>query len=387
MRILFSTWPALGHLLPLMPMARAAQGAGHEIVVASGREGVIEAGRLGLPTWEVGPSRAQAEEAFRATAPDLSALPPHERMRTIASGIFGAAAFRRAAELLPLAVEWKPDLVVHPISELAGAVVAVHTGARHVVHGMGPLPAESFTWFGSRFEELCRTWEVPALTDALLDVPYLDNCPPSLQADAVAAFRNRRPLRPGSGDPMPGERLPWSAEQLAALPFPHTVHLTLGTMFNGATHVFRAALEGMRDLPVNVLVTMGPGGDPAQLGPQPPHVLVTDFAPHALLLPHCDGLVTQGGAGTIVAALCHGLPHLILPQGADQFANAAVAQAAGVALTLTPAEATPQAIRFALRQLLDDDGPLRAAHAVRAEIGGMPSADDVLARILADRRP
>lgn len=46
------------------------------------------------------------------------------------------------------------------------------------------------------------------------------------------------------------------------------------------------------------------------------------------------GLVRRphpGGAGTIVAALCHGLPHLILPRGADQFVNSARAADAGVA--------------------------------------------------------
>ena len=59
-RILISTWPAHGHLLPLLPIARAAERAGHDVVVASGVEGTVEAGRRGLRTWEVGPSRAEA---------------------------------------------------------------------------------------------------------------------------------------------------------------------------------------------------------------------------------------------------------------------------------------------------------------------------------------
>src|SRR6185436_7993684 len=109
------------------------------------------------------------------------------------TGMFGAASFTRAANLVPRAEEWKPDLVVHPITELAGAIVAARTGARHAVHGLGPLPAEAWDWFGARFGELCARWAVP---ETVLDVPYLDNCPPALQADAVAAFGNRRPLRP-----------------------------------------------------------------------------------------------------------------------------------------------------------------------------------------------
>ncbi|MBA3287000.1 MAG: hypothetical protein H0U21_03100 [Acidimicrobiia bacterium] len=116
-------------------------------------------------------------------------------------------------------------------------------------------------------------------------------------------------------------------------------------------------------------------------------MLVTDFAPHALVLPRCSMLVTQGGAGTILAALCHGRPHLILPQGADQFANAATAEQAGVALQLTPREATADAIATAVLQLLDDPGITAAARAVEAEIASMPSPDDVLATILDERPP
>ena len=38
MRILFASWPAHGHLLPMVPLIRAAQRAGHEIVVSSGAD-------------------------------------------------------------------------------------------------------------------------------------------------------------------------------------------------------------------------------------------------------------------------------------------------------------------------------------------------------------
>ncbi|MGH9269807.1 MAG: glycosyltransferase, partial [Ilumatobacteraceae bacterium] len=61
MRVLISTWPAHGHQLPLLPIARAAVRAGHEVVIASGAEGVAEAQRCGFTTWDVGPSRAESD--------------------------------------------------------------------------------------------------------------------------------------------------------------------------------------------------------------------------------------------------------------------------------------------------------------------------------------
>ena len=168
--------------------------------------------------WDVGPSRAEAEAAFAAAVPDITAIDPAVRVPTMIGGIFGAAALRHAEDLVPRAVAWRPDLVVHPITELAGAVAAECSGARRLVHGFGPLPAQAWAWFGAHFDELCAAWNVTSLVETIVDSPFVELCPPSLQRDAVAAFRHRVPMRPGSGDVAPGERLPWGARRLAALP-------------------------------------------------------------------------------------------------------------------------------------------------------------------------
>ena len=280
-RVLFSTWPAHGHLLPMLPLARPPSGAGHDVVIASGAEGAAEARRRGFTVWDVGPSRREAEEQFRAAAPDLAGLAETDRMPTIIAGMFGAAALRRAPDLVPLAERWQPDLVVHPITELAGAVAAELTGARRLVHGFGPLPAQAWDWFGARFGELCDVWGVPGLVDTVLDAPFAELCPPSLQRDAVGAFTRRVPLRPGSGDPVPGERLPWTAAQLDAPALTPTRCTSRSARCSSTRSTCSArALAGLRELHVNVLVTVGPGRDPASLGPQPAHVLVADFATH-----------------------------------------------------------------------------------------------------------
>ena len=196
MRILFSTWPAHGHLLPMLPLARAAQRAGHDVVIATGAEMVHEVRRRNFESWDVGPSREEAGAAFAAVVPDLTVIEPAQRVPTMIAGVFGAAALQRARALVPRAMAWRPDLVVHPITELAGAVAAELCGASRLVHGFGPLPAEAWTWFGARFGELCERWGVPALTGTIFDSPFIELCPPSLQRDAVAAFRNRVPMRP-----------------------------------------------------------------------------------------------------------------------------------------------------------------------------------------------
>jgi hypothetical protein len=75
-----------------------------------------------------------------------------------------------------------------------------------------------------------------------------------------------------------------------------------------------------------------------QLGDVPDSVTVHTWVPRADLLTHVDAVVHHGGNGTTLCALIVGAPQLILPQGADQFANAAALSAAGAAVRLLPDE-------------------------------------------------
>jgi UDP:flavonoid glycosyltransferase YjiC (YdhE family) len=164
------------------------------------------------------------------------------------------------------------------------------------------------------------------------------------------------------------------------LPRAKTVHLTLGTIFSDVPGVLDAAVAGLRELPVNLVVTVGPHGDPARFGPLPPHVRVERYVPHELLLPRCDLLVDHAGAGVLLSGFGHGLPQLLLPQGIDQFGNAEAAQRAGAALTVT--ELSADAVAEAAWRLLDEPGFTTAARAVQAEIAAMPSADETVAALL-----
>ena len=215
MRILFSTWPAHGHLLPLLPLARAAERAGHDVVVASGVEGAAEAARRGLTTWDVGPSRDEANGAFRRAVPDLAAVAPERRMATVVAGMFGAAAFERAERLVPRALEWQPDLVVHPITELAGAVAAARTGRPPRRARAGAAPGRGVDLVRCPLRRPVPSMGRADLAAAILDVAYLDTCPPSLQPtpsppSATGCRCARRPARSSTG-----ERLPWDDDRLA----------------------------------------------------------------------------------------------------------------------------------------------------------------------------
>ena len=119
--------------------------------------------------------------------------------------------------------------------------------------------------------------------------------------------------------------------------------------------------------------------DPALLGEQPAHVRVERYVSQSALLPHCHVVVSHAGSGTAMSALELGLPQLCLPQGADQFVNAAAISSAGAAISLVPAEATASAVPAAIVRLLDDASYREAAERLSASIAAMPSPDDVCA--------
>ncbi len=87
-------------------------------------------------------------------------------------------------------------------------------------------------------------------------------------------------------------------------------------------------------------------------------------------------VVSHGGAGTVLAALSAGVPQVVLPRGADQFAIAGRAVEAGVALQV---EAEPAAIGGAVTRALDDDRLVEASRRVRGELESMASPARVVA--------
>ncbi len=387
MRVLFSCVPAYGHLLPLIPLARACRRAGHEVLVATGPDLCPEVERLGLAAAPTGLSLVEIAARYRAAFPGVEALPADEQMRyDLPHAFVGIAARTRAAELVALARDWAPDLIVHESCEFAAPIAAALAGAARAIHGLGvPVPAGLAALCAGAVEDLFAEWGLDRATaESLWAAPYLDIYPRGLRPEGALAVTDIRPLRPGPVEPPAGGRLP---DQLDRLPHDRTVYVTLGTAFNEVPGVFEAILAGLRDEPVNLIVTTGPGGDPARFGPQREGIVIEQFLSQALVLPRCDAVISHAGSGTVLGALAHGLPQVLLPLGADQFLNAAACAGAGAGTALQPGELTPEVIRAATRRILAEPGSGERAHALAAEIAAMPDADAVLADLAREVRP
>jgi MGT family glycosyltransferase len=159
-----------------------------------------------------------------------------------------------------------------------------------------------------------------------------------------------------------------------------TIYVTLGTVpaFNGNLALFRdiaAALSGER---ANIVITIGANNSLGALSPFPEHVFVARYLPQSMLLPHTALVICHGGASSTVGALAHGVPLLLLPQGAaSQRRNTEACVAAGAALSLDAGDCTPANLRRSVRCLLDDPSYRACARRVAGEIARMPAPADV----------
>jgi UDP:flavonoid glycosyltransferase YjiC (YdhE family) len=378
MKLLFGSWPGYGHLLPMVPQIRAALRGGHEVVVTSGDDmaGLVDS--LGVTAHRSGLTLAESY----ARLPDgvtVSELPPEEQPFFAARHLFGAGAVDRARDVLDLVDTWRPDLVVHDTLELGSATAAAVRGIPQITHGYGPI-VPGTTYFAAAIGSAIAEGGLPDPVAEVLASPYLDICPPGLRGAEPNPWPSTLPLRPDAGEADAGAL---DQLDLSALPHPDTVYVTLGTIMNQTPAVVRAVIDGCARWPVNLVVTTGPGVDQTQLGPLPPAARVAEFLPQGAVLPVCRAVVSHAGAGTMLGALCHGLPQLCLPQGTDQPFNTAALLPTGAALALQPEEITADAVAAALGRLLEDPSFGAAANRLRTEIERMPSADVVLAAVLA----
>ena len=156
----------------------------------------------------------------------------------------------------------------------------------------------------------------------------------------------------------------------------------LGTLYGRVgLEPMAVMIDGLRRLDVRVVATVGPDCDPRTVNPAVPGVVVERFVPQDLILPRCAVAVTHGGSGSILGALQHGRPVVVVPLGADQFENAAAVERAGTGIVVTADRLTADTVADAAARCLADDELRHAAARIAAELPSMPAASDVVPRV------
>jgi UDP:flavonoid glycosyltransferase YjiC (YdhE family) len=346
-RALLTCFPFTGHLNPVLSLGRAMRTAGHEVRVATDpvAEPMVRSAGLDIlpidlavpPLPEVLHSREQLTEGW---------WQPYQLFE---GGLRDAVA------------DWPADVIVRDSHVEPAFTVAADAGIPSVALAtmVGP----------------------PLRGEELRLCPY----PPSLAAPETPPAGNERYLRPLLDDFAGNPTLPsWIAERRAE----PLVYATIGTLLNRTASVLPTIIEGLADLDVQVLVTIG--RDRTTLGrqPLPDNVRIEQYVPHNLLLPHCAAVVTHSGFSTMLGALTYGVPLCIVPLSCEDAFNAERCAALGAGL-YHPAPGggaellefdgvDPSVVRQMVRTVLSDSAYARSAQRIRQEIERLPDQADAV---------
>jgi UDP:flavonoid glycosyltransferase YjiC (YdhE family) len=379
MRFLFTTIPGSGHFNPLVPTARALQRRGHDVSFAASPAFASAIEKAGFESHPSGPAwlenlsdpvmqKILAGEFFV----DLIRMGMVEGVIRAVKATGADAIVRGGAEL--------GGLVAGAILDLPVASAAA--GANKVYWPMmRPGIARAAAEHGLDGERVAADE---------FEMVRIDRTPPSLDSPGYEPTPNEINVRPEPYDG--GGELPGWFDDLVDRPL---VYVTLGTVFNGNTPLFRLIADALADQPFEVVIALGHGIPRDALGEVAGNIRVGGYLPQDRILARASAVVNHGGYNTVSAALGAGVPLFLLPMGADQPFNTERCITAGAALgviqpqpagppTAGPPPFTPPdpaVIRDGTRRLLDEPSFREAARTIAAEIAAMPPADYAAERL------
>jgi UDP:flavonoid glycosyltransferase YjiC (YdhE family) len=304
MRVLVSAVPAIGHIVPLLDLAQAMQSSGHEVRFATNQTRHHLVAAAGLQPVDAGMSEAEMRDERLRRWPETERQPASEWATRMWGQIMAPSSLQ---DLLSIAADWRPHVVVHDEGDYAGPVAAAKADLPWVTHAWGsPLRPTSEL---IELEEIASwLWasnglDVPA-SAGLYQHALVNPCPRFLQNDSPGADVEW-PIRPSTfGDE--GEVLQADA------------YVGFGTvpLFANALAELTAAVRSCTERGMRVVVTAPSQDLRNELARIDTHLVeAREFVKLSALLPSCKIAITHAGAGTVLASLSAGVPLVLLPRG------------------------------------------------------------------------
>lgn len=372
-----------GHWIPLAAVLAGARERGDDVLV------------VGPPALEAMIRRDGFDFAEGGEPPEHAIAPLRDRLAIASPGdasvignrdLFGGlAATAMYDPLVAHGRRFGPDVVVRDPCEYASAAFAATAGIpmAQVAISLAQVEWGSLTVAGPALED-----RHTGLTAAVRSSPYLTRFPETLDPSPFP-----RTIRCGANDP-PSDPLPdwWHG---ASGPL---VYATLGTVLPHLTDArdhYRLLVDALDGIDARVLLTIGGHLEPTTLGSVPDHVRVERWVDQRDVFAEAALTVCHGGSGTLFGSIAAGVPVVVLPSFADQFANADIVEhhrlgrvvRAGTRGTgrrpLGPADR--DRITAAIVAALDDADAAQGCEAIAREFASAPSVRQALDLALEHR--
>ncbi|MDR6289784.1 MGT family glycosyltransferase [Inquilinus ginsengisoli] len=419
MKVLISAPPFVGHLNPVLAIGRILMARGHEVVVTTGsflRDTVEASGASFVPLL---PGADFDSRDMFAVHPGHRAIPPGPRLVEAQVGDFLIEPLpQQVAGLRQILAEFPADIIVSdamfhgtiPLLLGPGPRPAILYSCPHFLfterddgapHGPGLPPAETDAQrdeyrairaavdaacldpLKARLDRRLAEQGIPATT-----LPYFDtvaSVPDVFLQTTVPGFEYPRRTLPPTVRfigtlPLSPSRAPdpdWIGDLDGRR---RVVLVTQGTLANyDLGQLIGPTLAGLANEP-DVLVLATTGGAPLSSipGPIPANARTATYLPFDRLLPRVDVIVTNGGYGTVNLALKAGVPLVAAGMTEDKTEiNARIAWS-GAGINLATNNPTPEALRAAVRTVLDGARHRDHARRLAAEFARIDTEAEVL---------
>jgi MGT family glycosyltransferase len=388
-RIVLVTGPDAGHALPVMAIAAALAGRGHDVALATGPDydDAAEAAGvspIGLPL--LAPTDQDADMGYRLWGKAVDMAPALVERITDAGGAdlviadTLTTAGRFAAELLDVPwVETSPHHLMDPSEHLPPI-------------GLGRPPAR--TPWRRRDDRRLRARQARSLAEGVaqrdqararlgLHGPSPD--PVIRLLGTIPGLEHPRPDWPDDAHIV--GPLEWEPEDWPDLEPPPgdqpLVLVTDSTATTVARSLAEVAIDALGPLDVRVVVTTG--RDDLHT---PPGV-VAGRGRHIPLLRAAQVAVCPGGHGFVTKALARGVPLVVIPLQGDQRETAARVEHAGAGRAVAPRRLTARKLRRAVDDVLRTHSYGRAAQRMATDAAGRGAdhAAHLVEEVLAGRVP
>lgn len=382
MRVLVCTTANSGHFGPLVPLALACQSAGHHVVVAAPRSFAGQVEAAGFEHRPVADAPPDLIGPVFGRLPSLTFEDANELMVTEVFGRLNAQASWPG--IVDIIGDWRPDVLLREPAEFGSAAAARSAGVAQATMAIGVSAMHRYLarLVAAPLSELDSMAGLPegSSVEAIRLAPTFTCVPSMLDGTEEASVIGTGPIHRFRDESMvsdiaalPGE---WGS---AAHPL---VYISFGTVtagLGGAHTVYTDVLSAFADQPMRILLTTGPGFDPATLGRAPANAHVERWWPQRDVLPSAAAVVSHGGFGTTMAALAAGVPQAIVPLFAmDQHINAEQIAALGAGVHLAGGLAAVPELPDAVLNLLNGDSHRKSAQMVADEMAHLPPVSDMV---------
>jgi MGT family glycosyltransferase len=358
----FFNIPTHGHINPTLPLVQALVDQGDEI------------------TYFAGPRFAGAIEASGAVYGDYGDAYTFDQTRIDAHAVLQGSQLAEAATALMPALNYrlaqqKPDYLLFDMSAPWGAIIA----QRYNIPAVASFPHLPFNWRiflrdtrvlkkgmhslrpgQGYYRALQRETARLAREQKLRKPSEINVLSSSASLNIVFSSRYFQPFEERFDDsyhyigPVINTTRSDELFEIVRRPDQPLLYIAVGTLYLANKRFFEQCIEAFGDGRFAVIMSVGKGVEPADLGPLPANMSAAQYVPQLQILEEADLFITHGGMNSINEAIMALVPMVAVPNTIEQAVNSFRVEQLSGGLYLPSEQLDAAALRRSADALLAD---------------------------------